>query len=1025
MTGRRWELLIPLFCLLLAVVVGGWRSGLETRKRLREAREWLREEEARGTPRRFFQAAARPLVDRLLGRRLTENLREEVRRFRRQMRWGRAEVYLFDRAGELIDPRLSGYSSPPEVVVEEARHVSRTVAFRDYWRTVLMFLRVPFGQSLGEAPPMRNRESSFRKNASGQPRRVAFFRPEKGMMGIWDFHPEIAGGRVAGVIVLFAFRPGNRGALNRHLASTLRRQGHTVYFRGSSGGPADRRSAALSEAYWRALSRRFSRRMGEVFPWRNGQLVCHACPGDDLLAVLVANRPWQADPIFLFAAYFLGFLLWRWRVVGDLERPPAWLFSVGLVLGAAGLPLLISGFLWAHLEENRRKALMVEEIEQAEDLLVTMDRSFFTVHDEQRAIYRQWSDRFERAFRAQGASGEPDETLGLSRYFQAPLPGTALFSLLEESKTMEMDRQFDSLFLVASTGVFLRPFSLERDGIRKLFQFRGSERQAYLEALSERGKGIPLPLRLFHLAHPDRSLPWKDWCRLGGAMDGKKARMLAESLTELLRRFNEQNGYVPSRPGFQRDAMGLVMDSLEEFFGFSLEKWINVSLGEILSFQKEDSRTAVWMNVVRGASGAGEILMVFYHSMCTLETLFLERLQNSGRRLPGGRRWMAVGLAPEARSFPRPLLHRILEPFTERIVPPRAFWHGIVRIREEPYLLSLLRGPRLMVYHLGLICPLKGMIAREAAGRKRMALLGLMMGFLLVVLVGRLRAGILLPVERLMRGVQAMEARRYDFRVAMETGDEWEAVASAFNASLEGLADLALAGVVQQKLLPAADVTSPGWVFRGRSAMMETVGGDYYDALPMTGEKLAFIFGDVSGHGVAAALVMAMAKSGFASQIALGQDSPARLLEDLNRLFLRTIKKRMAMTCLVGMVDREGAVTMAVAGQIPPLVDGSATGLPVVPPCPPLGMPWKKAPDEVRLALVPGNSLVFYSDGAVFLEDPAGEYLGFARFEAAVGQNGPAHRPEFLERMEQTFRVFSGAAPRTDDVTLAVLSRVP
>ena len=96
------------------------------------------------------------------------------------------------------------------------------------------------------------------------------------------------------------------------------------------------------------------------------------------------------------------------------------------------------------------------------------------------------------------------------------------------------------------------------------------------------------------------------------------------------------------------------------------------------------------------------------------------------------------------------------------------------------------------------------------------------------------------------------------------------------------------------------------------------VGGDIYDFVPLPDGRLAVLFGDASGHGMAAGLVMAVAHAAFRTQLDV-DPSPAAMFATLNRILCRTGSPRAFFGCVYLMFTPDGAFTAAIAGHPQPL----------------------------------------------------------------------------------------------------------
>ncbi len=123
------------------------------------------------------------------------------------------------------------------------------------------------------------------------------------------------------------------------------------------------------------------------------------------------------------------------------------------------------------------------------------------------------------------------------------------------------------------------------------------------------------------------------------------------------------------------------------------------------------------------------------------------------------------------------------------------------------------------------------------------------------------------PLRSLATAAKDLAAGNLEARVPVESADEVGELAQVFNAMVPELRShiatkesLTLAREVQQKLLPDSAPAVPGFDIAGRSVYSEAIGGDYYDFMTMAGEhghkRYGVVVGDVSGHGVVAALTM-------------------------------------------------------------------------------------------------------------------------------------------------------------------------
>lgn len=154
------------------------------------------------------------------------------------------------------------------------------------------------------------------------------------------------------------------------------------------------------------------------------------------------------------------------------------------------------------------------------------------------------------------------------------------------------------------------------------------------------------------------------------------------------------------------------------------------------------------------------------------------------------------------------------------------------------------------------------------------------------------------PIRRLKEGTQALRAGDFDHRVAIRRNDELGELAVAFNQMAQGLRErnlmrrsLELAMEVQRRLLPQGDPRVEGLDIAGKSVYCDETGGDYYDFLLTPGRNgapVGFLLGDVSGHGISSALLMATARALIRQRAMLPGDL-AQMVTDVNRLLAQDV----------------------------------------------------------------------------------------------------------------------------------------
>lgn len=236
--------------------------------------------------------------------------------------------------------------------------------------------------------------------------------------------------------------------------------------------------------------------------------------------------------------------------------------------------------------------------------------------------------------------------------------------------------------------------------------------------------------------------------------------------------------------------------------------------------------------------------------------------------------------------------------------------------------------------------------------------------------------------------------------------------------------ELELARDLQASLIPRSLPEVPGWEIAAYNRIANTVGGDIYDFVPLSGGRLAVLFGDASGHGMAAGLVMAVAHAAFRTQLDV-DPRPEAMFATLNRILCRTGGPRAFFGCVYLLLQPDGAFESAVAGHpavlaLTPRGDvrerfGKGAY--------PLGIrdPLVWEVESGRLA--EGERLVLYSDGVPEARNAARMDFGDARVEAAACREAARPAALLVSALAGEVADFCGDVPPEDDVSIAVIAR--
>jgi sigma-B regulation protein RsbU (phosphoserine phosphatase) len=290
------------------------------------------------------------------------------------------------------------------------------------------------------------------------------------------------------------------------------------------------------------------------------------------------------------------------------------------------------------------------------------------------------------------------------------------------------------------------------------------------------------------------------------------------------------------------------------------------------------------------------------------------------------------------------------------------------------------------------------------------------------------------PIRSLVDAANRIAEGDLEVRVAIHSGDEFEDLGNAFNSMAPKLRDrvrmldsLSLAMEVQQSLLPGAPPVIPGFDIAGRSVYCDETGGDYYDFFDFRGADaglLGLAIGDVSGHGIASALLMTTARALLHAN-AFKPGSLAELMMVINAQLSRDAAQGRFMTLTFLLLDvRDRTLRYVSAGHDPTIVYRPAAGIFEELPNDdiPLGIDagWRFH-EHTRKAIEPGEILVLATDGVWDTRSEAGELFGKDRLREVIRNNADRSAEEIINAVIATLDDFRQREPSRDDVTLVVI----
>jgi phosphoserine phosphatase RsbU/P len=239
--------------------------------------------------------------------------------------------------------------------------------------------------------------------------------------------------------------------------------------------------------------------------------------------------------------------------------------------------------------------------------------------------------------------------------------------------------------------------------------------------------------------------------------------------------------------------------------------------------------------------------------------------------------------------------------------------------------------------------------------------------------------------------------------------------------------ELEVAHDIQLAMLPGGTWSDGTASAAGVTRPANTVGGDFYDILPLADGRVLIALGDVAGKGSPAALLMALLLAMMRTLVDEGLQ-PAALVRRLNTQVLRHSPRSRFITLFAAAYDpASGALEWVNAGHLPPMIrraggtlerhafrEGGGMAL---------GM-FEAAEYESRIEVLgPGDALVLYSDGLTEAENAAGQPFEDAGVEAVIARHGVADPASLGRALLRAVETYAGDAKLADDLTVLSLVR--
>lgn len=291
------------------------------------------------------------------------------------------------------------------------------------------------------------------------------------------------------------------------------------------------------------------------------------------------------------------------------------------------------------------------------------------------------------------------------------------------------------------------------------------------------------------------------------------------------------------------------------------------------------------------------------------------------------------------------------------------------------------------------------------------------------------------PIKDLVKVLQGIQKGCFDEKVQIMSNDEIGYAGDVVNEMTQGLQEkkmiqrsLDLAREIQQNLLPKQNPQIPGIDIAGTSIYCDETGGDYYDyLLPEKNQKdrIRIVLGDVSGHGISSALLMATSRALFRQRSAM-PGNLAQVTSDVNRHLCEDVKDSgnfITLFC-IEMNTLKNCLKWVRAGQDPAMLYNSQKkdfielkGEGIA-----LGIDESYQYKENKISgISDGHIAVLYTDGIWEASNPRGERFGKERLYGIIRENAHLSSQQIVKSVIDALNQFLKEKKRQDDATLIIV----
>ncbi len=342
-------------------------------------------------------------------------------------------------------------------------------------------------------------------------------------------------------------------------------------------------------------------------------------------------------------------------------------------------------------------------------------------------------------------------------------------------------------------------------------------------------------------------------------------------------------------------------------------------------------------------------------------------------------------------------------------------------IAGKNYLITSTFGHNLYGYSLILARPYD-IIIEEINGLKIRLTMLLLSISILAILASYFSSSLLVePIGTLKVGLESISNGVFLTNLKDSNVKEFSLMVSTLNNTMHQLKELEVAKSVQETLLPLEGLQGKDWCLFGKSCPATQLGGDHMEWLSLKDGRILIIIGDVTGHGIAPAMIQASIKVWLALNAEKATDSTS-LINTINKMHISHGVRRFFMTAWFGYyTPSTGALEFSSAGHPYPFLLSNTSEIKMLTT---QGMPIGSALNlrlkGFKTTLQPNEYLILYTDGFAEVENHKGEILGFDRFGEICSSIAGLNAQQAIEAI---YNKVAQWGPQNDDQTLIILQR--